>query len=86
MCAGTTSFESVKEYKADPSFYEDALGVNRFPSPERLRQRLDQTAQEEIDNVASPVHAFLRQANVDLLKQNSVKISPLPNSHKRALR
>ena len=78
MCAGNSSFESVRDFKDDPAFYAEALGINRFPSAERFRQRLDQAAEEEVTLGAS-LHKELRDMNLALLLQENVSITPLPN-------
>ena len=76
MCSGNVSFESSHEFDDDKSFYQDALGLNRIPSAERLRQRLDQAAGcEEFKN---SLHNDIRDINLSLLKQETSRISALP--------
>ena len=50
LCSGHSSFESVREFDGDKDFYQDALGISRIPSAERLRQRLDAAAAEDEAN------------------------------------
>ena len=78
MCSGHSSFESSREFDNDRKFYQEALGIERIPSTERLRQRLDQAASEEESN-GLELHSGIRKINLALLKQNHVQVSPLPN-------
>ena len=76
MCSGNSSFESCREFHDDKAFYQDALGIARVPSAERLRQRLDQAALEE-ENRGMELHKGIREMNLFLLKQESARISTL---------
>ena len=78
LCNGNSSFEAGKEFANDKEFYQDALGIARLPSPERLRQRIDQTAIEK-DDKSRELHDGLRDINLSILKGEHVRISPLPN-------
>ena len=78
MCSGNPSYESVREYDDDQSFYQNALGIERFPSAERLRQRLDQAAIEE-ETKNYELHTNIRDINLSVLQQENARISPLPN-------
>ena len=75
MCSGNVTYESAREYNNDKDFYQEALGIDRIPSPERLRQRLDQAAFEGGDNLRKQ----LRDINVSVLKHENVTISALPS-------
>ena len=42
LCQGKTSFDSVREFHADPDYFKAALGISyAIPSSETLRQRMD---------------------------------------------
>jgi hypothetical protein len=43
MCLGKSDFEAVSNVRED-DFFRQALGLERVPSPETLRQRLDEHA------------------------------------------
>ncbi len=73
MCAGNTTFESIREYKGDTEFYQDALGISGVISPERLRQRLNQCAGETADGL--PFQDAVREMNMAVLFQGP---SPRP--------
>lgn len=76
MCSGNFSYEATREFDDDKAFYQEALGMERIPSAERLRQRLDQAAMEESEG--HPLHKELREMNLSLLKQENARISALP--------
>ena len=78
LCSGNPSFEATREFDDDKAFYQDALGIERIPSAERLRQRLDQAASEELTR-GFELHNGIRDINLAILKQEDVRISPLPN-------
>lgn len=75
MCSGNSSFESVREYGDDTAFYGEALDIDHFPSPERLRQRLDEIA--AADKADRAFHNELRQINGDLLNEIHAPITPV---------
>ena len=77
MCSGNHSFESCREFDDDKAFYQDALGIKRVPSAERLRQRLDQAALEE-ESRGLELHKGIRDMNLSLLKQENARVSALP--------
>ena len=78
LCSGHSSFESAREFDNDKAFYQDALGIARIPSAERLRQRLDEAAVEE-ETKGLELHNGIRDINLAVLQQENVRISPLPN-------
>jgi len=58
LCLGKSDFEAVSNVRDDP-FFQQALGIGRVPSAERLRQRLDEHASAmllviDASNVAFP--------------------------------
>ena len=77
MCSGNSSYEASREYGADREFYQDALGIERIPSAERLRQRLDQAAAEE-ESRGYELHDKLRETNVAILKASGASLTSLP--------
>ena len=78
LCSGNSTFESAREFNNDQTFYQEALGVGRIPSAERLRQRLDQAAIEE-ETKGYELHKNIRDINLSILQQENARISPLPN-------
>ena len=78
LCMGNSAYESCHEFDNDKEFYQEALGIERIPSAERLRQRLDQAAEEE-ESKGYGLHKEIREMNKVLLQQEKVRISPLPN-------
>lgn len=41
LCMGKPDFEAIRETDDDPEFFCQAMGIERIPSPEILRQRMD---------------------------------------------
>lgn len=78
LCSGHSSFESAREFDGDKAFYQDALGISRIPSAERLRQRLDEAAAEDAAE-GLELHDGIRDINLAILRQENARISPLPN-------
>lgn len=78
LCSGHSSFESAREFDGDKAFYQDALGIDRIPSAERLRQRLDEAAAED-EAGSLGLHDGIRNINLAILRQENARISPLPN-------
>ena len=76
MCSGHSSFEACHEFDNDKAFYQEALGIERIPSAERLRQRLDQAALEEKSR-GLELHTGIREMNLSLLRQENARISAL---------
>ena len=68
---GKPQYEAVKEFDDDPDFFKDALGIVReFPSPETLRQRMDE--------IGDSARSDLLQANIEMFTANEIKPSALP--------
>jgi hypothetical protein len=63
LALGKSDFEAVQNMRAD-AFFKAALGIGRVPSAERLRQRLDGSAELLLERVDSAQVAFLRAAEV----------------------
>ena len=70
LCQAKTYFEAVNDMKDDPEFYKDALGIARIPSPETLRQRMD--------DIGSRLRESILQANIDMFRTHSVTPTTLP--------
>ena len=45
LALGKTDFEALSNYKDDP-FFREALGLQRLPSAVRMRQRMDESAED----------------------------------------
>ena len=61
LCQGKTSFDSVREFHADPDYFKAALGIAyEIPSAETLRQRMDA--------IGSSLRKDILQANVTMFK------------------
>ena len=72
-CMGRPDFEAVHEMDGDPEFYELCLGVERLPSEVALRQRMDKTGESRREAIL--------KANVETLRRNGVRPSPLSNGY-----
>ncbi|CAG0967145.1 IS1380 family transposase [Geobacter sp.] len=73
LCQGKSDFEAIRPFWEDDEFFSAALGVQKVPSPETLRQRLDQVA----DSVARIVDF----CTTEFLKKAQAALSPLPSGH-----
>ena len=72
LCLGKSDFEAVSNVRDDP-FFQQALGIGRVPSAERLRQRLDEHA--------SAMLPVIDETNVAFLANAKVPVSPMPLGH-----
>ena len=63
MCLGKSDFEAVSNVR-DDAFFQQALGIGRVPSAERLRQRLDEHAGAMLRVIDETSIAFLANAKV----------------------
>jgi len=72
LCLGKSDFEAVSNVR-DDVFFQQALGIGRVPSAERLRQRLDEHA--------SAMLPVIDASNVAFLANAKVPVSPLPLGH-----
>lgn len=73
LCQGKSDFEAIRPFWEDDEFFAAALGVQKVPSPETLRQRLDQ--------VAETVQRIVDFCTVEFLKKAQAAFSPLPSGH-----
>jgi hypothetical protein len=72
MCLGKSDFEAVAGVRGD-DFFQQALGIGRVPSPETLRQRLDEHA--------SAMRLVIDAASVEFMGNAKVPVSPLRTGH-----
>jgi hypothetical protein len=61
LCLGKNSYEAIDDYK-DDEYFMQAIGVDRLPSKESLRQRLEQLSTPKAE-------AFIRKFNLQPLKR-----------------
>lgn len=73
LCQGKSDFEAIRPFWEDDEFFAAALGVQKVPSPETLRQRLDQ--------VAESVSRIVDFCTVEFLKKAQATFSALPSGH-----
>ena len=74
LCQGKTSFDSVREFHADPDYFKAALGISyAIPSSETLRQRMDM--------IGSSLRKDILQANVTMFKTIGVEPTALENGN-----
>ena len=74
LCQGKTSFDSVREFYADPDYFKAALGISyAIPSSETLRQRMDM--------IGSSLRKEILQANVTMFKTIGVEPTALENGN-----
>ena len=65
LCRGKPQFDAVNEMKDDPEYYKDALGIVRsIPSPETLRQRMD--------DIGSGLRSQILQTNIDMFRTHNI--------------
>lgn len=70
LCMGKPDFEAVRETDDDPEFFCQAMGIKRIPSPEILRQRMDE--------IGRSMRSTLLWENTNLLVKNHVSPSKIP--------
>ena len=74
LCQGKTSFDSVREFHADPDYFKAALGISyAIPSSETLRQRMDM--------IGSSLRKDILQANITMFKTIGVEPTALENGN-----
>ncbi|OQX11375.1 MAG: transposase, partial [Desulfobulbaceae bacterium A2] len=72
LCLGKSDFEALSGMQGD-AYFQQAMGIKTLPSVERLRQRMDETA----DRMIPVVHA----GSLAMLKRAKVPISGLTSGH-----
>ncbi|MCX4325244.1 MAG: IS1380 family transposase [Lachnospiraceae bacterium] len=70
LCMGKPDFEAIRETDDDPEFFCQAMGIERIPSAESLRQRMDE--------IGSSMRSSLLWENTQLLVKNHASPSRLP--------
>jgi hypothetical protein len=73
LCQGKSDFAAMRPFYEDDMFFREALGLEKTPSPETLRQRLDQ--------FASVLGIIVDYCSVEFLKKVKATISLLPCGH-----
>lgn len=74
LTQGKTSFDSVKEYFSDKSYYKLALGIAYdIPSESTLRTRLDSIGQSMDKEILA--------GNIDIFKRCGIQPSPMKNGY-----
>ena len=72
LSLGKSDYEAIADMKED-LYFKQALGIKNVPSPETLRQRLDETA-----TIFQPI---VSSAGTDFIGKIKGKISPLATGH-----
>ena len=72
LSLGKSDYEAIADMKND-KYFKEALGLKHVPSPETMRQRLDETAKTFQPIVSSTYAEFIRKAKG--------KITPLTTGH-----
>ena len=72
LCLGKTDFEAIREF-GESNFFKTALDIARVPSVERLRQRMDESAEAYLP--------IVMKASMDFLKNVGATITPLAMGH-----
>ena len=74
LCQGKTSFDSVREFEADPDYFKAALGIAyAIPSSETLRQRMD--------TIGNSLRKDILQANVTMFETIEIEPTALENGY-----
>ena len=72
LCLGKSDFEAVRTLE-DRVLSPESLGIAAFPSPESVRQRLDEGADLYLP--------YVQKAALDVLRKGSAPITPLSMGH-----
>ncbi len=73
LCQGKSDFAAIRPFFEDDEFFRAALGLRKIPSPETLRQRLDQFAEV--------LRIIVDFCSVEFLKKAKAQLSPLSTGH-----
>ena len=73
LCQGKSDFAAIRPFFEDDDFFRSALGLQKTPSPETLRQRLDQFAEV--------LRIIVDFCSVEFLKKAKAALSPLATGH-----
>jgi hypothetical protein len=72
LCLGKSDYEAISAMR-DDDYFKQSLGIRGVPSPERLRQRLDENAETLLP--------IIKDCSVTLLKQGKVPVTGLDTGH-----
>jgi len=72
LCLGKSDYEAISSMRAD-DYFKQSLGIRGVPSPERLRQRLDENAVTLLP--------IIKDCTVAMLKKGKAPISGLDTGH-----
>ncbi|WP_029918107.1 IS1380 family transposase [Pelobacter seleniigenes] len=73
LCQGKSDFAAIRPFFEDDEFFRCSLGLTKVPSPETLRQRLDQFAEV--------LRTIVDFCSVEFLKKAKAQLSPLSTGH-----
>lgn len=73
LCQGKSDFAAIRPFFEDDEFFRHSLGLTKVPSPETLRQRLDEFA--EI------LRIIVDAGMVEFLKKSQAQLTPLETGH-----
>lgn len=73
LCQGKSDFAAIRPFFEDDEFFRAALGLKKTPSPETLRQRLDQFAEV--------LRIIVDFCSIEFLKKSKAVLSPLSTGH-----
>jgi len=73
LCQGKSDFAAIRPFYEDDAFFRASLGLTKVPSPETLRQRLDQ--------FADVLRIIVDFCSVEFLKKAKAQLSPLSTGH-----
>jgi len=73
VCQGKSDFAAIRPFFEDDEFFRAVLGLKKIPSPETLRQRLDQFAEV--------LRIIVDFCSVEFLKKAQAQLSPLSTGH-----
>lgn len=88
LCLGKSDYQAINAMR-DDLFFLEALGIDRIPSAERLRQRLDAAGATMIPTIVKCSHTMLKQLQVKVssvspgLVPLDVDVFPQDNSNTR---
>jgi hypothetical protein len=71
-CLGKSDFEAIENYREE-AFFQNVMGISRVPSSSRLRQRMDDQADNYRDVIDTAMMNFMIKANIP--------ITHLPSGH-----
>ncbi len=73
LCQGKSDFAAIRPFFEDDEFFRTALGLKKTPSPETLRQRLDQFSEV--------LRIIVDFCSIEFLKKSDAVLTPLSTGH-----